>query len=89
MTLSACVQDGPRSVVAALGASEPAATVGRVQHAGLTPDQALVHELAELCRHSTVLYSGVVRRADDLTRAGLVGTAAYRQALLEARVHGG
>jgi len=48
-----------------------------------------VHEQAELCRHSTVLYSGVVRRADDLTRTGLVGTAAYRQALLEARVHGG
>jgi len=85
MTLSACVQDGPRSVVAALGTSEPAATVGRVQPADLTPDQALVHELAELCRHS----SGVVRRADDLTRTGLVGTAAYRQALLEARVHGG
>ncbi len=37
MTLSACVQDGPRSVVAALGACEPAATVGRVQPAGLTP----------------------------------------------------
>jgi len=32
-----------------------------------------VHELAELCRPSTVLFSGVVRRADDLTRTGWSG----------------
>jgi len=35
-----------------------------------------------------MLWTGVVRRAEKLTRTGLIGTAAYWQALLEARARG-
>jgi len=34
------------------------------------------------------LWTGVVRRADELTRTGLIGTAANRKALLEAHARG-